>query len=351
MSKYFSRKPGELKAYVPGEQPRNIQSLIKLNTNESPFPPAPEVIEAVANAAKMTNLYCDPTMLALRNDLAAVYGLTPDHFMLANGSDEVLSFAFLAFCNREIGAAFADITYGFYSVLSRLYATDVQIIPLNEDFSIDPAQYFGLGRTIFIANPNAPTGMMLSRAQIEEILQANPDNVVVIDQAYVDFGAECCIPLIEKYDNLLVVNTFSKSRSFAGGRVGFAAGNPALIADLETIRNSINPYNVNSLSQAAAHAILQNNAYYMHNCAIIAHNRDYLIDQLNALGFVTLSSATNFVFTKHPAITGEQMYLKLKERAILVRNFGDDRIKDYCRITVGTREQVDALLDAIRSII
>ncbi len=351
MSKYFSRKPGELKAYVPGEQPRNVQSLIKLNTNESPFPPAPEVIDAVADAAKKTNLYCDPTMLALRQDLANIFALTPDHFTLGNGSDELLSFAFLAFCNKEVGVAYADITYGFYSVLSRLYATDTKIIPLDEQYCINPAQYKALGRTIFIANPNAPTGIALTRAQIEQILIANPDNVVVIDQAYVDFGAECCIPLVEKYDNLLVVNTFSKSRSFAGGRVGFAAANPALIADLETIRNSINPYNVGSLSQAAAHAILQHNEYYMQNCATVAQNRAYLTEQLDALGFTTLPSATNFVFTKHPAISGEQLYLQLKQRAILVRYFDAPRISDFCRITVGTMQQVDALLDAIRSIL
>ncbi len=351
MSKYFSRKPGELKAYVPGEQPRNVQSLIKLNTNESPFPPAPEVIDAVADAAKKTNLYCDPTMLALRQDLADIFSLTPNHFTLGNGSDELLSFAFLAFCNKEIGVAYADITYGFYSVLSRLYATDTKIIPLDEQYCINPEDYKALGRTIFIANPNAPTGIALTRAQVEQILIANPDNVVIIDQAYVDFGAECCIPLVEMYDNLLVINTFSKSRSFAGGRVGFAVANPALIADLETIRNSINPYNVSSLSQAAAHAILQHNDYYMQNCATVAQNRAYLTAQLDSLGFTTLPSSTNFVFTKHPAITGEQLYLQLKQRAILVRYFDAPRISDFCRITVGTIQQVDALLDAIRSIL
>ncbi len=351
MSKYFSRKPGELQAYIPGEQPRNVQQLIKLNTNESPFPPAPEVIDAVVAATQKANLYCDPTMLALRQDLADIYGFSPDHFTLGNGSDELLSFAFLAFCNEEIGAAYADITYGFYSVLSRLYATDTKIVPLDKQFCINPSDYAGLGRTIFIANPNAPTGISLSRLQIEQILQANADHVVVIDQAYVDFGAECCIPLVEKYDNLLVVNTFSKSRSFAGGRVGFAVAQPALIADLETIRNSINPYNVNSLSQAAAHAILQHNDYYIHNCKIIAQNRQYLTMQLDALGFTTLPSATNFVFTKHPDISGEQLYLQLKQRAILVRYFNAPRIHDYCRITIGMREQVDALLGAIRSIL
>ena len=351
MSKYFSRKPGELKAYVPGEQPRNVQSLIKLNTNESPFPPAPNVIRAAADASSKANLYCDPTILTLRCDLADVYGLTPAHFTLGNGSDELLSFAFLAFCNAEIGAAYADITYGFYSVLSRLYAANTQIIPLDEHYCINPDDYAGLGKTLFIANPNAPTGIALTRAQIERILLANPDNVVIIDQAYVDFGAECCIPLVEKYDNLLVINTFSKSRSFAGGRVGFAAAQPALIADLETIRNSINPYNVNSLSQAAAHAILQDNDYYMQNCRIIAANRIYLTAQLDALGFTTLPSSTNFVFTKHPAISGEQLYLALKQRNILVRYFDAPRISDFCRITVGTKEQMDALLDAIRNIL
>ncbi len=351
MSKYFSRLPGELKAYVPGEQPRNVQSLIKLNTNESPFPPSPEVTDAVLAAAQRTNLYCDPTMLAVRAQLSRVYGLPKEYFTLGNGSDELLSFAFLAFCNKNIGAAFADITYGFYSVLSRLYATDTKIIPLDEQFCIDPQAYRTLNRTIFIANPNAPTGIALSLEQIEQILLSNPENVVVIDQAYVDFGAQCCISLVPKYDNLLVVNTFSKSRSFAGGRVGFAVAQPDLIADLETIRNSINPYNINGVSQAAACAILQNNDYYMQNCKIIAQNRDYLTKELDALGFETLPSKTNFVFTKHPRLDGKQLYLGLKEKAILVRHFDSPRISDYCRITIGTKAQMDALLNAIRSLL
>ena len=351
MSKFFSRKPGELQAYVPGEQPRNVQSLIKLNTNESPFPPAPEVIEAVCQAAKSTNLYCDPTMTTIRNDLSELHGLSPDHFTFGNGSDELLSFAFLAFCNKQTGVAFADITYGFYSVLSRLYATDTKIIPLDDQYCINPKDYEALGRTVFIANPNAPTGIALSINQVEQILQANPNNVVVIDQAYVDFGAQCCISLVPEYDNLLVVNTFSKSRSFAGGRVGFAVAQPSLIADLETVRNSINPYNVNALSQAAAHAILRNNDYYMQNCKQIAQNREQLINELSALGFDTLPSLTNFVFAKHQSIEGKQLYLALKQKAIIVRHFDAPRIKDYCRITVGTKQQCDALICAIRSML
>lgn len=351
MSRFFSRKPGELQAYVPGEQPRGVQSLIKLNTNESPFPPAPDVAKAIEIAAARANLYCDPTMLATREQLSRVYGLPVDCFTLGNGSDELLSFAFLAFCNQNTGAAFADITYGFYKVLARLYATPTDIIPLDEQFCINPEDYKGLGKTIFIANPNAPTGRTLTLAQIEQILVSNPDNVVVIDQAYVDFGAECCIPLVQKYDNLLVVNTFSKSRSFAGGRVGFAVAQPALIADLETIRNSINPYNVNSLSQAAACAILANNDYYMHNCSSIAQNREYLTEQLSLLGFETLPSKTNFVFTKHNNISGADLYFGLKQKAILVRHFDAPRISDFCRITVGTKQQIDALLNAIKSLI
>ena len=351
MSKFFSRKPGELQAYVPGEQPRNVQSLIKLNTNESPFPPSQNVLDAILQAAQNANLYCDPTILSVRNDLSEIYGLPVDCFTVGNGSDELLSFAFLAFCNQSVGAAFADITYGFYQVLARLYATETDIIPLDDHFCIETSAYEGLGKTIFIANPNAPTGIALSKDQIEHVLITNPNNVIVIDQAYVDFGAECCIKLVPKYENLLVINTFSKSRSFAGGRVGFAVGQPSLISDLETIRNSINPYNVNSISQAAAHAILQNNDYYMRNCNTIAQNREYLIGQLNALGFSTLPSKTNFVFTKHPAISGKQLYLGLKEQAILVRHFDLPRINDYCRITVGTKEQTDALLYAIKTMI
>ena len=351
MSRFFSRKPDELQAYVPGEQPRGVQSLIKLNTNESPFPPAPDVANAIENAARRANLYCDPTMLTPREQLSRVYGLPVDYFTLGNGSDELLSFAFLAFCNQNTGAAFADITYGFYRVLTRLYTTPTDIIPLDEQFCINPDDYKGLGKTLFIANPNAPTGRALTLTQIEQILVSNPDNVVVIDQAYVDFGADCCIPLVQKYDNLLVVNTFSKSRSFAGGRLGFAVAQPALIADLETIRNSINPYNVNALSQAAACAILANNEYYMQNCCIIADNREYLTEQLSLLGFETLPSKTNFVFTKHNNISGVDLYLGLKQKAILVRHFDAPRISDFCRITVGTKAQIDALLDAIKSLI
>ena len=222
---------------------------------------------------------------------------------------------------------------------------------MDEQFCINPDDYKGLGKTLFIANPNAPTGRALTLTQIEQILVSNPDNVVVIDQAYVDFGADCCIPLVQKYDNLLVVNTFSKSRSFAGGRLGFAVAQPALIADLETIRNSINPYNVNALSQAAACAILANNEYYMQNCCIIADNREYLTEQLSLLGFETLPSKTNFVFTKHNNISGVDLYLGLKQKAILVRHFDAPRISDFCRITVGTKAQIDALLDAIKSLI
>lgn len=351
MSKFFTRKPGELQAYVPGEQPRNMQSLIKLNTNESPFPPAQNVMDAILQAAQHTNLYCDPTMLNVRKDLSEIYGLPVDCFTLGNGSDELLSFAFLAFCNKHVGVAFADITYGFYSVLSRLYDVKSDIVPLDDQFCINPRDYSELGKTIIIANPNAPTGIALTIQEIEQILISNPDNIVIIDQAYVDFGAECCIKLVPRYENLLVINTFSKSRSFAGGRVGFAVGQPALIADLESIRNSINPYNVNTISQAAAHAILQNNDYYMQNCNIIAQNRDYLANELDTLGFYTLPSKTNFVFTKHPSISGKQLYLGLKEQAILVRHFDLPKISDFCRITVGTKEQTDALLNAIKTMI
>ena len=348
MSRFFSRKFDRLTPYTPGEQPQDKQ-YIKLNTNESPFPPSEKAQQAAAQAAAQLQLYPDPTCSALRQGLAALYGLSPEEIILTNGSDEVLSVAFMACCDR--GVAFPDITYGFYRVFADLYNLDAREIPLKEDFSVDVDDYMGLGRTIFLANPNAPTGIALSVAQIEEILQSNPDTVVVIDEAYVDFGGETCAPLVRKYDNLLVTGTFSKSRSMAGARLGFGIACPALIRDLETLRYSTNPYNINRLTMAAGLGQLADEEETRRNCRTVMENRAYTAAALTEMGFSVIPSSTNFVFASHPAIGGKELYLKLKERGVLVRHFETPRLAAYNRITIGSREQMDALLTAIQSIL
>jgi len=350
MSKYISKRFDSLKEYVPGEQPKE-RKFIKLNTNESPYPPSAATVKAASDAAGRVNLYSDPTLYKLRGKLSALYGLEPENVIVTNGSDEALNFAFMAYCDKDTGAAFPDISYGFYKVFGMLHGIDCLEIPLEADFSIDIKKYFGLGRTVFIANPNAPTGLALTLSDIEEILKHNKDNVVVIDEAYVDFGTDSAAALIGKYDNLLVTQTFSKSRSLAGARVGFAMGSKALIADLDKIRNSTNPYNVNSMSLEAGSAAVDDNAYYMSNCQKVMATRNYMLDGLKALGFELTDSKANFVFAKHGKIGGKELYLKLREKGILVRHFDAPRISEYNRITVGTDAEAEALLLACREIL
>ncbi|MBQ7336559.1 MAG: histidinol-phosphate transaminase [Clostridia bacterium] len=349
MSRFFSEKYRELTPYTPGEQPKDMK-YIKLNTNESPFPPCPQAMQAAAEAAKRTQLYSDPECRELTRLTAELCGVAPDEVLMTNGSDEILNFAFMAFCDKSHPAAFADITYGFYPVFAQLNHVPYTEIPLNPDFTVNVKDYLGINKTIFIANPNAPTGIALPRAQIEEILRSNPNNVVVVDEAYVDFGAESCIPLIRKYDNLLVTQTFSKSRSMAGARLGFGVGCKELIADLNTVKYSTNPYNVNAMTQAAGIGTLQCEEYTRKNCQTIIENREFTIRELKKLGFAVTDSKTNFVFAAHPAIDGGTLYAKLRERGILVRHFNKPAIQAYNRITVGTREEMDALLGAIRAI-
>ena len=354
MSRFFSERFSDLEPYVPGEQPKD-QQYIKLNTNENAFPPHPAAAEAAEREAGRLHLYPDPECSELRKTLAERTGLSPEELVIVNGSDEVLNFAFMAFCDRHIPAVFPDITYGFYPVFARLNQVSFREIPLREDLTIRPEDYYHAAGTIFLANPNAPTGIALSRAQIEGILQANPYNAVVVDEAYVDFGAESCLPLIREYDNLLVTQTFSKSRSLAGGRLGFGAANPDMIRDLETIRYSTNPYNINRMTLAAGKACLENDEYNMNNCRTIAATRDKTRKALEKLGFEATDSRANFLFVRHPAIGGEALYRKLKERGILVRHFNAERIRDYNRISIGTPEQMEvlvreagAILDGVR---
>lgn len=350
MSRYFSEKYSALSPYVPGEQPKEMQ-YIKLNTNESPFPPSPKAVAAAEEAARSLQLYSDPTCARLTDAVAAYLGVDADEVLLTNGSDEILNFAFMAFCDDAHPAAFADITYGFYEVFANLHRIPYRKIPLSEDFTICIADYFDLGSTIFLANPNAPTGIALSVAEVEEILRRNPDNVVVVDEAYVDFGGESCVPLIRKYKNLLVTQTFSKSRSLAGGRLGFGVGCRELIADLNTIKYSTNPYNVNSMTLAAGLGTMEDGEYTRRNCRIVAENREYTSQALRKMGFVTTDSKANFIFAMHPRLDGGRLYQVLKERGILVRHFDKDPIRQYNRITVGTREQMDILLSALQRIL
>lgn len=350
MSRFFSEKYNNLETYTPGEQPKDMQ-YTKLNTNESPFPPSDKAQAYAAEAAMRLQLYCDPECTELTKTFAKLYGIGTDEVLFTNGSDDALNFAFMAFCDDSRPAAFPDITYGFYPVFAELNHVPYEEIPLNEDFTINVDDYCGINKTIFIANPNAPTGIALSLADIEHILQSNPDNVVVVDEAYVDFGADSAVGLIGKYDNLLVTQTFSKSRSLAGGRLGMAIGNKELIRDLNTIKYSTNPYNINSMTQAAGVGTLLDDDYSRKNCAAIAENRIYLTAELEKLGFVHTPSTANFVFAKHPSCDGEKLYLALKERGVLIRHFTKERIKDYNRITVGTREQLDILLKNIREIL
>ncbi|MBR1810818.1 MAG: histidinol-phosphate transaminase [Clostridia bacterium] len=349
MSKFINPRLGRLETYVPGEQPKD-QQYIKLNTNELPYPPSPEVIARV-NAAQVADLrlYSDPTCGGLVEKLARQYDVAPENVFVGNGSDEVLNFAFACYCRA--GAAFADLTYGFYGVFAELYGIDADIKPLRDDFSIDPADYMNVGKAVVIANPNAPTGLVLPVETIEAIVRSNPDHVVIIDEAYVDFGATSVVPLTKKYENLLVASTFSKSRALAGARVGFGIGNEALIRDLNRIKFTTNPYNINRLSLVAAEAALDSQAYFDEKDRLVAQTRASATAALRALGFETTDSMANFIFAKSDRIGGGDLYRQLKARGILVRHFDTARIKDFVRITVGTPAEMDALLGAINDIL
>ncbi len=349
MSRFLSDKYADLKPYTPGEQPREGR-YIKLNTNENPFPPHPSVTEAAEAESRKLQLYSDPECRALRAALAAETGLREEELMMTNGSDEALYFAFLAFCDRHTPAVFADVTYGFYPVYARITGTPYREIPLGEDFRLEPKDYYQAAATIFIANPNAPTGLALRPEEIAGILEQNPYTVTVVDEAYVDFGAESCLELTREYDNLLVVQTFSKSRSMAGGRLGFAAGNEELIRDLNAIRYSVNPYNVNRMTAAAGIACLKQEEYTRNNCRIIQENRAWTAARLKELGFEMTESRTNFLFVRHPEVGGEALYRALKKRKILIRHLSGKRIADYNRITVGTRDEMEKLIQALEKI-
>lgn len=350
MSRFLDKRYSTLEEYVPGEQPQD-KKYIKLNTNESPYPPSPETLSAVNKSeAELLRLYPDPDGRILTKKLADYYGVGTENVFLANGSDDILNFAFMAYCAGGRKAYFADITYGFYSVFADLHGSDSKIIPLEADFTIDENKFCGVDGGVFIANPNAPTGLALSLSQVEKVIESNPDNVVVIDEAYVDFGAESAVKLVEKYDNLLVVQTYSKSRSMAGARLGFAIGSKEIIADLHKLRYSTNPYNINRITLVAGSAAIDSQEYYSENCKKIESTREYTIKELEKMGFRVLPSKANFVFAESDKTDGGELYLKLKEKGVLVRHFTKERIKNFNRITIGTQEQMEILIEKIKEI-
>lgn len=350
MSRFFSSRHASLKAYTPGEQPRDLP-YIKLNTNESPYPPAPAVLEAVSTEVGKLMLYSDPTARALNEAVSSAIGIPADCLLMTNGSDEILNFAFLAFGDAEHPFVFPDITYGFYPVFAQLSGIPYIEIPLKEDFTVDVDALIAAHGHIVIANPNAPTGIALALSEIERIVASRPDRIVVVDEAYVDFGGESAASLIGTYDNLLVTRTFSKSCSLAGGRLGYGIACPALISDLNTVKYSTNPYNVNRMTMAAGIAVMHEYDYYLENCRRIMETRAYTANELEARGFTVLPSKTNFLFAKHERVDGERIYLGLRERGVLVRHFTLPRIAAFNRITIGTREQMDALLAALDDIL
>ena len=350
MSRFFSNKYSKLKPYTPGEQPRDMK-YIKLNTNESPYPPTPAVVEAAKAEAEKLQLYSDPECTELIKVFAERYGVKKEQLIMTNGSDEVLNFAFMAFCDESHPIVFPDLTYGFYPVFAELNRIPYEEIPLCADFTVRVEDYVGINKNIVIANPNAPTGIAISLSDIEKIVSSNPNNIVIIDEAYVDFGAESAVSLIDKYDNLLVTGTFSKSRSLAGARLGFGFGSPSLISDLHTIRYSTNPYNVNRMTMAAGRQAILDDGYYMANAKKIIECRENTSERLSTLGFRVLPSSANFLFAESESIDGELLYLELKRRGILVRHFNKERIRNFNRITVGTPEEMDALILAITDIL
>lgn len=351
MSQFLNGALRRLTPYTPGEQPRN-QAYIKLNTNESPYPPSPGVLAALNRAeGENLRLYSDPEAVELREALAARYGVERENVFVANGSDEALSFAFLAYAADGRGVAFPDISYGFYAVFARLYGIPVRQVPLRADFRLAPEDYNHLHRTIVLANPNAPTGLALTPAQVERILQNDPNHVLILDEAYVDFGAESCVPLIRRYKNLLVVQTFSKSRQLAGARLGLALGDAELIADLNRVKFSLNPYNIDRLALAAGCAALADRDHFDRTRRAIMHTRAETAAALAQRGFALTDSCANFLFVSPPGGDAQALYRALRDRGVLVRYFAAPRTARWLRITVGTPQEMAALLAAVDAIL
>ena len=398
MSRFLSKASESLLPYTPGEQPQG-RKFIKLNTNECPYPPSPKVAEAIlagyeeiaagcgtAGAADMAEqaetagcgcnagateagkmaekaarvmppelanlrLYSDPEERVLIEAIADHYGVGTNQVIAGNGSDEILGFAFRAFCDQNAPLQFADLTYGFYPALCGLYGIPFKVVPLEEDFTLNIEPYKNCGNNVIIANPNAPTGMNLPLSAIEEVAASNPDRVVMVDEAYVDFGGESCVSLLPKHENLVIIQTFSKSRSLAGARVGFAIANPELIADMNRIKYSFNPYNVNRLSILAGAAAMRDWDYTKECTGRICKTREKTTEALRALGFTVLDSKTNFIFAKSGDMPGKVYFDGLREAGILVRRWDSERIKDYVRISIGSEEEMETFVEETKKLV
>jgi histidinol-phosphate aminotransferase len=352
MSRFWSATVRALQPYVPGEQPK-LPNLVKLNTNENPYGPSPRVLEALrGETGDALRLYPDPESTRLREAIAALYGnIAPEQVFVGNGSDEVLAHAFLALLKHERPILFPDITYSFYPVYCKLYGIDYRTVPLDDDFALRVADYAQPNGGIIFPNPNAPTGRALPLADIAAMLQANPDSVVVVDEAYIDFGGESAVALVNRHPNLLVVHTFSKSRSLAGLRVGFAVGHVDLIDALNRVKNSFNSYPLDRLAIAGATAAIEDREWFERTRQAVMRTRTALTRDLEGLGFEVLPSAANFVFARHARHDAAQTAQALRQRGIIVRHFKAPRIEQFLRITVGTDEQCMLLVSALREIV
>ena len=354
MSRFWSPVLETLTPYVPGEQPQ-MQRLVKLNTNESPYGPSPKALAAIhLQTTDDLRLYPDPEGVALKKAIANLHGLDPKQVFLGNGSDEVLAHVFLGLLKQKNAVLFPDITYSFYPVYCKLFGIEYKTIPLGSEFEIKVADYPAPNGGIIFPNPNAPTGRAIPRKDIETLLAKNKDSVVVVDEAYVDYGTESCIPLLRGAscpENLLVVHTLSKSRALAGLRVGFAVGDPALIEGLERVKNSFNSYPLGRLAQAGAVAAIEDQAYLEETSAKVMQTRAHLVKELHSLGFDTLPSTANFILTRHSKHAGAKLYQALRDRGIIVRHFKSLRIEEFLRITIGTNEQSNELLTALKEIL
>lgn len=349
MSKFWSEAIKDLKPYVPGEQPKKDQ-IIKLNTNENPYPPSPRVIQTLKDyPTERLRLYSDPDSTELKQTLSEHFNLPTDHVFVGNGSDEVLAHTFMAFFRHPEPLVMPAMTYSFYDVYCNLYDIEARHIPLNDDFRVNLEEYPLTNGGIIFANPNAPTGVAVSLDEIEALLKRNTETVVVVDEAYVDFGADSAVSLIKDYPNLLVIQTLSKSRSLAGMRVGFALGQPELIAGLERVKNSFNSYPLDMLAIASASEAIRDQEYFEETVRKIIADRDWTSAQLTSLGFRVLPSSTNFVFAEHKSATGADLMQHLRNQNILVRHFSKPGIENFLRITIGTRSEMEALIQGLKS--
>lgn len=351
MSRFWSETVGALQPYSPGEQPQ-LDNLIKLNTNEHPYGPSKTTLDAIADATNEgLRLYPDPGARELRDAIASKMDLDLDHVFVGNGSDEVLAHSFKAFFKGKGPVQFADVTYSFYKTYCRLFDVQAEILAVTKDFRIDVGDYADAKGGVIIANPNAPTGVALGVTEIESVLVKNPDVVVIVDEAYVDFGAESCVRLVQHYDNLLVVQTLSKSRGLAGLRVGMAIGQPHLIEGLERVKDSFNSYPLDRLAQVGALAAWGDDEWFEQTCERIVADREMVADKLGKLGFETLPSSANFVFASHPLADAGELKDALKRRGILVRHFTQERIRNWLRISIGSNQDCLALLNALTEIL